>query len=151
MQVPRRGGQLSVTLMLLALGLYGIVAASAMPMGSVALPGPGVFPLALSILLSLATLWVLAGMVLRAPPQDEPVELFHGPVLLGFVALCGVALLLERIGFLLTMTSFLFVLYKAFSSLGWLRAAAAAIISALALYAFFGYAIGVALPRGDLS
>ena len=149
-EVADRHGQLGVGLALLALGLYGVVEASTMPMGSVALPGPGVFPLALSILLCVATLGVLAEPLLQAPGRDERVGLFHGPVLLAFAALCAVALLLERIGFLLTMTLFLLVLYQAFSTLGWLRAAAAAVVSALALHAFFAYAIGVPLPRGDL-
>ena len=149
-EVAGRHGQLAVGLARLGLGLYGIFEAIAMPMGSVALPGPGVFPLALSILLCVATVGMLAEQLLQASGGGERVGLFHGPVLLAFAALCAVALLLERIGFLLTMALFLLVLYQAFSTLGWLRAAAAAVVSALALHAFFAYAIGVPLPRGDL-
>jgi hypothetical protein len=150
LEISPRQGQIAVALALLLLGLYGVFEASRMPMGSVALPGPGVFPLALSILLCLASLSVLAGLVVAPPEPGERVGVIHGPVLLALAALCGVALLIERAGFLLTMTLFLLVLYKAFSPLGWLRAGAAAVVSAVALYGFFSYGIGLSLPRGEL-
>jgi putative tricarboxylic transport membrane protein len=149
-ELTQRRGQIGVALALLALGLYGIFEASRMPMGTVALPGPGVFPLSLSILLCLAVLGVLAGRFVEGEEPQVAMELVHGPVLLAIAALCGVALLIERAGFLLTITLFLLVLYKAFSTLGWLHAGAAAIVSAVALYVFFSYGIGLALPRGEL-
>lgn len=150
LEIGHRHGQLAVGIALLGLGLFGIVEASAMPMGSVTLPGPGVFPLALSILLCIATIGVIAEPLLQARGRDQRIGFVHGPVLLACASLCAVALLLERLGFLLTTTLFLLVLYQAFSPLGWLRSAAAAVVSALALHAFFAYAIGVPLPRGDL-
>jgi hypothetical protein len=150
LEVTRRRGELASGFGLLALGVYGIVEASAMPMGSLALPGPGVFSLVLSILLCIATLGVLAEPLLHARDSEARIRLFHGPVLLAFAALCGVALLLERAGFLLTMTLFLLVLYKAFSTLGWLRAAAAAVVSALVVHAFFVHVIGGGLVASML-
>lgn len=146
--VTTRGGEAAVGAGLVLVAAYVIWEGARMPAGTVALPGPGFFPVALGALLGAAG----AGLVLRgrlgAGRDSEPVALGHRNVAAALLALAAVGLLLERLGFLLTIGLFLLVLFRVTSATGWLRAAAIAAAMAGAAYVLFDLVLGVRLPAG---
>jgi hypothetical protein len=116
-----------------------------MPLGSMALPGPGVFPLFMGAALALIAAALLVGYV-RRPEPGEPVRLGHSFVAITLLAIGGMAELIERTGFLISATLFLFVLLIAVSELGWWRSALAALAAAVVAQLFFQTLLGVPLP-----
>ena len=146
LQVPSRRGEAAVAAALLALAVYVGVTAVRMPRGTLAVPGPGFFPAALAVLLAAAAVGLLARVGL-GPASDTPVALGRGHVMTTVGGLAGVALLLERLGFLPTLSLFLLVLFKVLSPLGWLRSAVAAVATTVVAYLFFHTLLGVSLPQ----
>ncbi|HBO91150.1 MAG TPA: hypothetical protein DD460_10395 [Acidobacteria bacterium] len=82
--------------------------------------------------------------------DTESVDLGDKNIFLALAGLVGIALLLDRLGFVITMGVFLFVTFKIFTESSWLKSALRAAITVIALYVFFEYLIGVTLPMGPL-
>ena len=140
-----RRGEAVVAVVLLALAVYVIFAASAMPAGTIALPGPGAFPIAIAALLALTAI----GIFVRLGRQREPAastELGHRDIVIALLALVGVALAFEWLGAIPTVALLLLVLLKAFAHIPWWRAALGALCGSLATWVLFAYALGVQLP-----
>jgi hypothetical protein len=147
-QVSQRRGDLAVAAFLLGVAIFFIWGAWRMPAGSFAVPGPGTVPLIIGSLLALTGLAIIV-KTLRARPDGTPVvrEMRIAPIVIVFAALAGVAVALERLGFIITMSVFLFVMLRVFSRLSTLRSAIAAVaISALANWLFVNL-LGVTLPH----
>ena len=119
-----------------------------MPAGTFAVPGPGIVPTILGSLLAIAALaLVVKSLFAAASGGGVPVSFRISSVAIVFAALTAVALALERAGFVLTLSVFMFVMLRVFSRLGTLRSALAAAAAALAASWFFGSLLGVNLPR----
>ncbi len=144
---PRHGEALAGAGLVL-LAAYVIREASRMPAGTIALPGPGFFPMGLAVLLAVTGAGLALRALLRPGAGGQPVRLGHRHIAVTLLALAGVALLLERLGFLLTAGLFLLLLFRTLSGSGWLRAALAAAATTAAAYLFFHTALGVPLPGG---
>lgn len=143
-----RHGEGAVAGLLVLLAAYVIREGSRMPAGTVALPGPGFFPTALGALLGATGLGLLLRLRLQPGRGLEPVPLGHRHIATALLALAGIALLLERLGFLVTASLFLLALFRAFSALGRIRAVAWAVAAAAVAYLFFDTILGVPLPGG---
>ena len=104
--VSARTGEIVLCLVFAALAGYVMFAASRMPMGSYTLPGPGVFPLALGVMLAVASLARVAWQFARPRLERDTVTLGHVNIVIAVAALCGVALALEALGFIITMGAF---------------------------------------------
>ena len=102
--------EIAVAVSLLLLGAFAAWEAARMPFGTRRLPGPGMMPMALGVLLMLS----LAGLVvleLKAPADGGRRDpLGHRHVALDGGARSWRGLLFERAGFLITSTLFLFVM-----------------------------------------
>ncbi|HET7096743.1 MAG TPA: tripartite tricarboxylate transporter TctB family protein [Casimicrobiaceae bacterium] len=145
MNVSIRRLEIAVAAALFLLGAFAVWQAALMPFGTVALPGPGMLPMALGVLLMLSS----AGLVvaeLRAPARIEIVTLGNRHIVLAFVAVVVAGLLFETAGFLVTSTLFMFVLLTALSTLGWWRSLLAAVATSVAAGLFFDKLLGVVLP-----
>ena len=141
-------GEIAVCAVLLALAIGTGIASAGMPMGTYNLPGPGVFPLALSVLLGAAAAVRIAWLVLGREEDAGEVRLGHRNIAVACLALAGVALCLERAGFLLTAAVFLLVLYRAFSEAGWGRVVAMSAAVVAGFHLLFERLIGITLPMG---
>lgn len=150
LSIGQRAGEVAVAGALAALGGYMIWASTAMPAGSLALPGPGFLPTALGVaLIGLGGL--IAGMAvlgLQAAPVPEKIRLFGFEVVIAITSLAVVAAAFEPVGVLLTLAVFLAVTIKVFARASWLRASAVALALALLALLFFRELLGVQLPRG---
>jgi hypothetical protein len=144
-----RQGEGAVALALLALAAFVIWSGLRMPAGTVALPGPGFFPVALGVLLALVALAVLARAVL-AKATGGPVALGHRDVAVAIVSLMLAAALFEPLGALLTTAGFVALSVACYARLAWWRAALWGIVAALAVWLFFIRLLGLQLPRGVL-
>lgn len=141
-----RRGELLVACALVVVAGYAIWVAARMPAGTVALPGPGFFPVWLAGLLGAAGIALLIRIALRPGLDTESVPLGHGYVVLTLLALAGGSLLLEWLGFVVTMSLFLMVLFGALSELGWVWSAVAAAVTSGLTYLIFERLLGVSLP-----
>jgi hypothetical protein len=112
-----------------------------MPQGSASLPGPGMLPVALGVLLALCSVALI--FLARA---DERIAIGHRNVAWALVAVLAAGLLWERAGFLITCMLFLFVLLSMLSTLGWWRSLIAAILGAVAARFVFQNLLNVVLP-----
>ena len=147
--VPVRVGESLLALALLGLGLFFAWQASLLSFGGVGLPGPGFFPFALGIALALLALALL--FALRREGHDgEAVFLGHRNVLVTMLALAGAALAFERLGAYVTLGTFaVAMLLLVARTAGW-RALLGAAIGMVAVWLFFGIALGVRLPDGTV-
>lgn len=142
--------ELSIAAIIFALGAFMAGTAWHMPMGTANLPGPGFMPLAIGLLLAAVSLAVAARCVATVAPAEKPAPLGHRFIYVTFAALLGVAWLFERIGFLISIFLFMFILLVALSSLNWWRAALGAAAAVAISYVFFGVVLGLNLPRTPL-
>ncbi|MCY4470538.1 MAG: tripartite tricarboxylate transporter TctB family protein [Thiotrichales bacterium] len=145
-----RTGETVVCAVLLAIAIGTGIASAGMPMGSYNLPGPGVFPLALSVLLGAAAALRIAWLHVRPTRESGEIRLGHRNIVIVCVALAGVAVGLDRAGFLLTAGVFLVVLYRAFSEATWWRVIVSAAAALAGFHLFFERFIGITLPMGVL-
>jgi len=108
--------EIAVAVSLLLLGAFATWAAAEMPFGTAAMPGPGMMPMALGLLLMLSAAGLIV-LELRGPATDAAVVLGNRHVALGIALIIVAGLLFERVGFIVTSTLFLFVMLASLSPL----------------------------------
>jgi putative tricarboxylic transport membrane protein len=145
-----RGG----SIIFLAAGIYGLVFSAGLPLGKWNAPGPGVFPLSLSILLcAFGLVWFVQG---RAKDGEEPRQSLGGflrksatPLkIVGITA--AFILLLEPLGYLLVSALYTFALFLLVSRYGLWIAAALAVTFGAGSWVFFTRVLSTPLPKGLL-
>ena len=151
MNASTRRVELAVAIVLLAIGLLAALGAARMPLGTASLPGPGMTPMIEAILLALCAVVILKQRFKEPAGADDPLVLGHRHVVLAVFSIIGVGLLLERAGFLVTGSLFLFVLLWAFSTLGWWRSLLASVLACTVVMFVFRHLLNVALPRFPFS
>ena len=144
----RRGG-IAVAASLAATGLVFAWQASLIDLGDLGLPGPGFFPLLLGVIVVLLSA-VIAGRLLLAPAEGEPVAFGHRDVLIVLAALLAVPLLFEPLGAYLTLGLFGAVLLVTMARRSIVLAAISAAAAMAACWYFFQVLLGLSLPTGPL-
>jgi len=137
--------EIAVAVSLLLLGAFATWGAAEMPFGTAAMPGPGMMPMALGLLLMLSAAGLIV-LELRAPATDAAVVLGNRHVALGIALIIVAGLLFERVGFIVTSTLFLFVMLASLSPLGWWRSLLVAVAASIATSYIFQNLLGVTLP-----
>ena len=134
---------------LAAIAVFFIIQASMLSWGSVALPGPGFFPLVLGIALLVCSIWI--GVQLwRGEPTGENHDLGHRDVIIAMLALLLVAPTFETLGAYLTLGLFAFVLLVFVARTNVFVALASSAVGMAAIFYFFQILLGLRLPRGIL-
>lgn len=145
-----RGG----SLIFLAVGIYGVVFSIGLPFGRWNEPGPGVFPLALSILLCISGIvWFVRGKTKgeARTPGDLKGFLRKYATAAQIVGLTGVFILaLEPLGYLLTSILYLFFLFLWVCRYKLWVAAVFAVTFGAGSWLFFGKLLTTPLPKGFL-
>lgn len=132
------------------IALYGAVSSFLMPLGRLQEPGPGFFPLALSvILLVLSGLGILSSRPsTKDPARTEP---FWGdmktPVKIVLTTALAV-LVFEPAGFLVTSIGFLGLLFRWVSRYPWWKAIAFGLAGGFSGWLCFVKLLGVQMPGG---
>ena len=149
--VSVRAGEMAAGALLLLFACAIVWGSFQMSAGTAGAPGPGYFPRALGVLLVLVSVALLIRALRLVRAADEAVTLGHRDIALTVAALAVLGLLFEPAGYVLSASLFMFVLLRAFSTLGWVRSLVAAVATALATYYLFVKLLGVTLPAGPLS
>lgn len=148
--VGRRRGELLVAGVLVALGFGVIAGALRMSVGTLASPGPALFPLALATGLVVVAGARVVQVCLDRGAYGDALDLGYKHIWLALGAMAGAAFLLERLGFVLTTVLFLSVLFRALAALPWWRAVLGAVAAALVADLFVERILGIRLPGGLL-
>ncbi len=145
-----RGG----SLIFLAAGIYGLVFSIGLPFGRWNEPGPGVFPLALSILLCISGIvWFIRGKIKGDTRKSAGLKEFSRKYVTAaqIVGLTGVFILvLELLGYLLTSILYLFLLFLWVCRYKLWVAAVFAITFGAGSWFFFEKLLTTPLPKGFL-
>jgi putative tricarboxylic transport membrane protein len=138
---------------LVASGVY-LIGALGFPVGSVAKPGPGFFPVGVGVFLCLAAaaLTLAVGRGLRgAWITRAEAGLSHDArlrVVTTVLALVGFCLVLPWVGYPASAFAFVALLLRRLGNAAWPGALVTASLGALVSYYAFGVLLGVPLPRG---
>ena len=137
---------------LAVLGASGAYLAGALtfPLGSVARPGPGFFPVGVGVFLCVVAAVVVAATLRGGAVAAMPsvgVE-GRGRLTTTVAALAGFSLLLPWIGYPACAFVFVALLLRRLGGAGWAVATLTAAGSALVTYYVFGALLGVPLPGG---
>jgi putative tricarboxylic transport membrane protein len=134
------------------LALYGVVSTSLMPLGQLQEPGPGFFPLALSMILL-----VLSGLgIVSARPSAEDLarlEPFWGDMKTPVKIVLATALAVfafEPVGFLITSSCFLVLLFLWVSRYPLWKAVVFGVAGGFSGWFCFVKLLGVPMPGGFL-
>lgn len=134
-------------------GLYGLIFSIQFPLGKLKEPGPGVFPIGLSILLCISgILWFIRSKKGASDKADkidwrELARLLVTPAKIVGLTLAFI-LALDHLGYLLTATLYIFLLFLWISHYKlWVSTGLAIIIGAGSWY-LFGKFLAVQFPKG---
>src|SRR5262245_24398128 len=139
-----------VPILFLALAVWISVEALQVPLGTFRMPGAGFFPLALGLILGLLSvlLWVMS-LLSSAPGSTDAWPERH-EVLYLIGSIVAAVWLFERLGFLLTMISFLALTMRVLGKVSWPKSIVLALVGSVAAHVVFGRVLQIALPSGIL-
>jgi len=143
---PRRSTtSVIAALVPLLLGLYAGWSAYGQGLGSLGDPGPGLWPLIVSVILILASV----ALLVVPDPLAVPERFGHGALiaLLGAVTLVVYAYLFEIVGFEVPTVLLLVVWLKFLGEESWRLTALVSVLATAAFYLIFITALGVSLPH----
>jgi len=139
------------------IGLVVMIVSYQMSLGTLHTPGPGMLPFILGSLLVILSLSIsIKSLTLfkkTSSGNSEAgiwAEIEFKNILIIVVSLVAYALMLEKIGFLITAFLFLFVLFSVFDSRRWIFALGASLLTVSVTYTLFVLALQVELPSGIL-
>lgn len=146
--VSARLSELIAGAVLLATGLFFAWFSLELPFGDMGLPGPAFFPFVLGIALSLCALAILF-QVWRHAKGGDVIYFAHRDVLITVAALMGVAISFEQADSYVVLGGFAASLLLLVARAAWWRVLLGAVLGMLAVWLFFGEALGVRLPVGE--
>lgn len=137
----------------LALSIFVFIEVAGMPVGTLATPRNGFWPLIHGILLAVLSL-ILLGQAVKEkerkplPFWTEPGSWKRVGMTLGALFVFG--LVYEHLGFLLSIFFLIGFMARSIGSMSWLEALILAAASSLASYGLFGMLLDMPLPGGIL-
>jgi len=134
---------------LFVLSLYVFFESWRLGLGTYFRPGPGFFPFYSGLLLGALAL-ILTFRAFRGAPERAEAWGEWIPMLLVSLAMLGFALLLNRLGFLVTAFLFIGFLLRGIERRGWIISLGVAAVTALAAHALFDLWLRAQLPAGIL-
>jgi hypothetical protein len=141
-------GEVLLAVALVAAAVFFIWQSALLPFGRVGLPGPGFFPFVLGIALAVLAVAILV-QVWQSGWNTETVYLGHRDVLIALIAMAGLAFAFERIDGYVALGAFTAALLLFVARTTIWRALLGATLGMVAVWLFFGIALGVRLPASD--
>lgn len=148
LRVNARVGELITCLALVVFGVLVVWQASGMRMGSMALPGPGVLPLAFGVILCLGAL--ISFIRAWRTSDQSVVHLGNRSIFFTICALAGFAAVFEPLGVKLSVALFIYAMATILSGVPWWKGILAGVIASTAVWTIFEWLLGVRLPAGML-
>ena len=148
-----RRANITVALALASLSTFLLFEAGRFNFGTLRVPQTGFFPKTLVILLLLLSL-VLLVQALRQKETERGSQKIAADgwsrIAATLATMIGFALVLERLGFLLSTFLLMMLLLRAIEAPRWPKVFMVALVTALASYGLFAWLLGVPLPAGVL-
>ena len=140
----------------MVLGLSVMIVSYRMALGTLYSPGPGLMPFLLGFILILVSVPIFVQSLIRNLRRAERAVVEKGiwtgieakNILLILISLIAYALLLEKVGFFIIASLFLFVLFKTFDAKKWYSTLAISLVTVTLIYVLFVMVLGVELPPG---
>lgn len=137
---------LVASLVVLAVGVGGIVLSVGFGIGTASSPGPGTWPLAVSVLITV--LGIAQAVIGRHGGQDgEKFTRYSWMTLIGFVTLVAMVVLIPLIGFEIPALMLCIVWMRFLGGEGWRSAILYSVLIVVAFYAIFIVALGTSIPH----
>jgi hypothetical protein len=146
--------QVVAGLVVAAVGGFALIAGWSLDFGTLRRPGPGFFPLSLSVLLAAAGVAIAlraAAGVLAGRGEPWPDRAGARRVVTMVAALLAMTLLFESLGFVACAAGVTFVMLRYVGGRGWIASALFGVVLAACLYLLFARWLGVDLPAGVLA
>jgi len=143
----------TVVLILIGLAVFILLEAGKLSFGSLRVPRTAFFPVILATLLLILSLILLAQALRSAPTGRGPERIeVEGWFRIGatLATMVGFAVVLERLGFLLSTFLLMVLLLRAIEPQAWPKVIAVALMTSLVAYTIFGWLLGIPLPAGVL-
>ena len=116
-------------------------------MGTSARPGPGYFPLILSVLLAILGAIVLFKSLTIETADGDPIgDIAWRPLIVVTVSISVFALLLPRLGMFITIPILIFIVSAAGDEFHWLGVVINAIVLTIFAYLVFSKGLGLTIP-----
>jgi putative tricarboxylic transport membrane protein len=145
---------IAISVILIGLAGFVLMQTRHLPFGTLQVPQTAFFPAILATLLLGFSFILLAQTLVAAPERRWGADRIaaEGWVRIGatLAAMVAFALVLERLGFLLTTFLLMVLLLRAVESQRWPKVVGIAVTAALISYALFGWLLGIPLPAGVL-
>lgn len=132
-----------------AVGALFLVLSVRLGVGSVTQPGPGLWPFIVSLLITVLSGGLLVQALLR-PVRGGVLVRGAGKPAAGFALVAAYALVMGRIGYLVSTVALLAVWIRFIGGRPWRTAVLVAVLAAAASYVVFRHWLGVPLPAGVL-
>jgi putative tricarboxylic transport membrane protein len=139
------------------IGLAVMMVSYQMSLGTLHTPGPGLLPFLLGSLLLIVSLSIFINSLTVTKKISLDINetgiwsgIEYKNVLIIVVSLVAYALLLEKLGFLISAFLFLFALFSAFESRRWFFALGVSLVTIVITYTLFVLVLRVELPSGLL-
>ena len=148
-----RRANITVALVFVGVSIILLFAAGRFNFGTLRVPQTGFFPRTLAILLLLLSLVLLVQALRHKAVEQGGVKIANeGWIRIAstLAIMIGFALVLERLGFLLSTFLLMVFLLRAIEAPRWPKVFAVASATAFASYGLFGWLLGVPLPAGIL-
>jgi len=148
-----RRTNITVALALASVSAILLFEAGRFNFGTLRVPQTGFFPKTLVTLLLLLSLVLLVQALRQKEGEQGGVKIeSEGWIRIAstFVTMIGFALVLERLGFLVSTFFLMVLLLRAIEAPRWPKVFTVALVTALASYGLFAWLLGVPLPAGVL-
>lgn len=136
---------LAAALVVVALGVFGVVGALGMGIGSAASPDAGTWPMIISV--AIALLGVALALTARTTRDAEKFSSASWLVLLGLGTMIGFASVIGTIGFEIPGVLLAFVWLKVLGREKWRTSVIASVAIVAAFYLIFVAALGTSIPH----
>ena len=133
--------------MFIVIGAGFAIGATNYPMGASARPGPGYFPLMLSIIMTILGAIVLFKSLTIETDDGDPIgKIAWRPLIVVVLAITVFGLLLPRLGMLITIPVLIFITSLAGDEFRWKGVLAAAVVLTIASYLIFIVGLKLTIP-----
>jgi hypothetical protein len=136
---------IAAAVVVVVLGVFGIIGALDLGVGSAAQPAPGTWPLIISV--AIVVLGSALALTVRKTGNAEKFTSYSWRVLLGFATMVGFALVAGTIGFEIPAALLAFVWLKVLGHEGWRTSIIASVAMVVAFYLVFVVALGTSIPH----
>jgi putative tricarboxylic transport membrane protein len=143
--------QLAASTVLAGLAGFVLLESRHLSFGTMRVPQTGFFPWVLATLLLILCVILFAQGLFGAGSDRPPNHILPegwSRIAFTLAAMVGFAVMLERLGFLLTTFFLMILLLRAIESQRWSKVFFVALFTAIASYGIFGWILGIPLPGG---